>query len=166
MRRRISHFRTLRFSRYRSPHALPTPNVSALAGKQPLDLTATLDLNSIAYSQSPPSLAELLPPELAKAAAIPQFQNGTPAGEFVTFDMTFIEARWSDPGGKEVASARLGARGRSRWPGEAVPTKHLAKLAADSRATPRAGPRRPSTSSGVRLGMSFEDAEQAISKPT
>ncbi len=94
------------FFAIRIPHALPTPSVSALAGKQQLDLTATLDVRSIALSQRPPSLAELLPPELAKAVAIPQFQNGTPAGEFVTFDTTFIEARWSDPGGKEVA--RLG----------------------------------------------------------
>ena len=61
-----------------------------LAGKKQLDLTAALDVGSIALSQRPPSLAELLPPELAKAVAIPQFQNGTAAAEFVTFDATFI----------------------------------------------------------------------------
>ena len=146
------------FFALRIPHALPTPNVSALAGKQQLDLTATLDLNSIAHSQSPPSLAELLPPELAKAVAIPQFQNGTPAGEFVTFDMTFIEARWSDPGGKEVA--RLGSEHGDDLDGLVKRyQQRLAKLAADT-ATP-SGPYGLDLV-GVRLGMSFEDAEQAI----
>jgi uncharacterized protein len=146
------------FFALRIPHSLPTPNVSVLAGKQQLDLTATLDLNSIAYSQSPPSLAELLPPELAKAPAIPQFQSGTPAGEFVTFDMTFLEARWSDPGGKEVA--RLGSEQGDDLDGLVKRyQQRLAKLAADT-ATP-SGPYGLDLV-GVRLGMSFEDAEQAI----
>ena len=146
------------FFALRIQHALPTPSVSALAGKQQLDLTATLNLNSIALSQRPPSVAELLPPELAKAAAIPQFQNGTPAGEYVTFDTTFVEARWSDPGGKEVA--RLGPEhGDDLDDLVKRYQQRLAKLAADE-ATP-SGPYGLDLV-GVRLGMSFEDAEQAV----
>lgn len=142
----------------RITHALPTPSLSMLAGKQQLDLTAALDVGSIALSQRPPSLAELLPPELAKAVAIPQFHNGTAAAEFVTFDATFIEARWSDPGGKEVA--RLGPEHGDDLDSLAKRyQQRLAKLAADE-ATP-SGPYGLDLV-GVRLGMSFEDAEKAI----
>ena len=142
----------------RITHALPTPSVSMLAGKQQLDLTAALDVRSIALSQRPPSLAELLPPELAKAVAIPQFHNGTAAAEFVTFDATFIEARWGDPSGKEVA--RLGPEHGDDLDSLAKRyQQRRAKLAADE-ATP-SGPYGLDLV-GVRLGMSFEDAEKAI----
>jgi uncharacterized protein len=137
-------------------HALPAPSVAALAGKQQLDLRVTLDITSVALSQRPPSLADVLPPELAKA--LPQFPGSTPTGEFVTFETTFLEARWTDPGGKEVT--RLGP-----YQGETVDSlvkgfrQAQAKEVAAA-ATP-AGPYGPDMV-GVQLGMSFEDAERAI----
>ena len=110
-------------------------------------------------SQRPPSLAELLPPEVLKAIpAIPQSLSQASAGEYVTFDTSFIEARWSDPGGKEVA--RLGPEHGDDLDGLVKRyQQRRAKLAADE-ATP-SGPYGLDLV-GVRLGMSFEDAEKAI----
>ena len=143
-------------------HALPTPDISALAGKQWLDLEATLDLTSIALSQNPPSIAGLLPLDVLKSIpASPQSSSQTtPGREYVTFDTSFVEARWSDPGGKEAA--RLGPEH-----GDDLDSlvkryqQRLAKLAANP-ATP-SGPYGPDLV-GVRLGMSFEEAEAVIRK--
>jgi hypothetical protein len=82
------------FFAIRIAHALPTPILSALAGKQQLELTATLNLQSVVFSQHPPSLADLLPPEFRKMAR--QSPQSPPTGEFITFDTTFDEARWHD----------------------------------------------------------------------
>ena len=146
----------------RIKHALPTPSISELSGKQRLDLEATLDLTSIALSQNPPSIAGLLPPDVLKSIpASPQSSSQTtPGREYVTFDTSFVEARWSDPGGKEAA--RLGPEH-----GDDLDSlvkryqQRLAKLAANP-ATP-SGPYGPDLV-GVRLGMSFEEAEAVIRK--
>ena len=144
------------FFAVRITHALPTPSISALSGKQQLDLTATLNLDSVALSRRPPSLAELLPPEASKA--IPQSPSQASPAEYVTFDTTFVEARWSDPGGRDVA--RLGPEHGDDLDGMVKRYKQkLANLAAEE-ATP-SGPYGLDLV-GIRLGMSFEDAEQAI----
>lgn len=142
-------------------HALPTPNVSALAGKQRLDLEATLDLTSIALSQRPPSIARLLPPDVLKPIpASPQSSSQPPGVEYVIFDASFIEARWRDPTGGEVA--RLGPEQGDDLDSLAKRyQQRLAKLSADL-ATP-SGPYGPDLV-GVRLGMSFEEAEAVIRK--
>ena len=143
------------FFAIRITHALPTPTLSALTGKRQFELTATLDLESVVLSQNPPSLADLLPPELRKMA--PQSPQPAPTGEFITFDMTFVEARWHDANGKEV---RLGSEHGDDLDGLVKRyQQRLAKLAAEE-ATP-SGPYGLDLV-GVRLGMSFEDAEQAI----
>ena len=107
------------FFTIRIPHALPTPSVLALAGKQQLDLTATLDITSTALSPRPPSLADVLPPVLAKV--IPQFPGETPTGEFVSFDATFLEAHYRDPSGREVARLGRDQGEKSRRSGDKVP---------------------------------------------
>lgn len=140
----------------RIPHALPTPNVAALAGKQQLDLTAALDIISVALSDRQPSLADLLPADLRKI--LPPQTQGSPAGEFVSFDTAFVEARWSDPQGGQVA--RLGPDHGDDLDGLIKRFQETrAKLVAAA-ATP-SGPYGPDLV-GVRLGMSFADAERAI----
>jgi uncharacterized protein len=142
----------------RISHALPIPSVSALSGKQQFDLTATLEITSVALSQTPPSLLELLPSELAKT--VPQVSGRTLSGEFASVDLDFIEARYRDVGGKEVA--RLGPdRGDSIGSVVKRFQQDQAKLLA-AEATPK-GPYGPDLV-GVQLGMSFEDAERAIRK--
>ena len=146
----------------RIKHALPTPSISELSGKQRLDLEATLDLTSIALSQSPPSIAGLLPPDVLKSIpASPQSSSQTPPGrEYVTFDTSFIEARWRDPNGRQVA--RLGPEHGDDL--DSLVKRYqlrVAKLAADLGAP--SGPYGPDLV-GIRLGMSFEEAEAAIRK--
>ena len=142
----------------RIPHALPTPDISAPTGKQQLDVTAALEITSLTLSQTPPSLVELLPEELAKA--VPQSTQQPLRGEFVAVDMSFVEAHYRDAAGREIE--RLGPdRGDSiesvvRW----FEQKRAKLLAAE--ATPN-GPYGPDLI-GVQLGMSFEDAERAIRK--
>jgi (2Fe-2S) ferredoxin len=140
----------------RIPHALPVPKITALGGKQQLDLTATLSVNSIALSQHPPALADMLPTTLA--AMVPGFPGAKPAGEFIIFDTSFIEARWSDASGKDVA--RLGADQGESLDSlvKAFEQKRVKLLAAE--ATPE-GPYGPDLV-GLQLGMSFEDAERAV----
>ena len=142
----------------RIPHALPVPKITALGGRRQLDLTATLSVNSIALSQHPPAVADMLPATLA--AMVPRFPGAKPAGEFITFDTSFIEARWSDASGKDVA--RLGAdQGESLdILVKAFEQKRAKRLAAEATAE---GPYGPDLV-GVQLGMSFEDAERAIRK--
>ena len=145
------------FFAVRITHALPTPSVSALAGKQQLDLTAALDVRSIELSQRPPSLAELLPPK-RRRPAIPTVPDPNISRRVRYLRHDFLEARWSDPAGKEVA--RLGPEHGDDLDGLVKRyQQRRAKLAADE-ATP-SGPYGLDLV-GVRLGMSFEDAEKAI----
>jgi hypothetical protein len=140
----------------RISHALPTPDVSALSGKQQLDLTAMLEVTSAVLSQTPPSLLELLPPDLAKT--IPEVRDQTFSGEFVALDMSFMEAHYRDLSGNEVA--RLGSD-----QGDSIDSvvkrfqQEQAKLVTADAAP--SGPYGPNLV-GVQLGMSFDDAERAI----
>ncbi len=87
-------------------HSLPTPAIKTLGGRKRLEITVTLAISSVSLSSSPPSLGSLLPPDLARDW--PQFQAGqAPKGEFVTLDANFVEARYTEPGGAEIA--QLGA---------------------------------------------------------
>jgi hypothetical protein len=69
-------------------------------GKQQFDVSAALDITSLTLSQTPPSLLELLPEELAKT--IPQSIARPLSGEFVAVDMNFVEVQYHDTNGKEA----------------------------------------------------------------
>ena len=138
------------------PHALPAPSVSALAGKQELDLKVTLDVHSVSLSKRPPSFADLLPPELSKV--LPQSPGPAPTGEFVTFDTNLVEARWNEPNGKDVAQFAADQGDSLNNVLKRVQQKRAELLTA---AAPPSGQYGPDLV-GVRLGMSFKEAEAII----
>jgi uncharacterized protein len=140
-------------------HSLPLPSLTALGGKKALEIQVTLQLAAVSLSQTEPSLGDRLPPALASIwPHIPA--RAEPGRQFVTVDAHFLQARFSEPGGPEIA--RFGReRGDSMEsllgslpPVSALPETEVASAVPD-------GPYGPDLV-GVRLGMSFADAERAV----
>ncbi|HYG86279.1 MAG TPA: hypothetical protein VD978_08475 [Azospirillum sp.] len=137
--------------------ALPSQTASGPSGKALPVRAVALEITAVALSPQPPSPADSLPPDLA--AVLPQPpQARTLPREYITFNARFGDAQYGDPVGTELVGVGPAKRKSLDDVVKRFETKRE-ELAAAA-ATPE-GPYGADLV-GVRLGMSFEEAERAI----
>ena len=147
-------------SRVFIPHTLPYQGVKFLGEEGKFALSVTLDLKKATLSSKPPGATDWLPPEIISAYKPPEARGA--GKEFVVFDADFVEASFSDPSGK-----RLATFGPDQGDSLDQIIKRFAdrKQAIDGTAAaatkPPEGPYGPDLL-GIQLGMDFAKAEALI----
>ena len=141
----------------RFSHDLPLPQREYLGGKATLNAKVRLQLEGIDLTNTPPTGVDALPEEVSKAVGA---QPSPPApGEYLTFRASFIEASYLDQSGN-APPVSLGPENGADVASIASDYKReVGEI--DRQATPPAGDYGPDIV-GVRLGMSFQEAEAVV----
>lgn len=137
----------------RIPHELTVPQLSFLGDTHVVFADAMLEVTGVTLMDHAPKGADLLPDALRDhtGSANP---GGTAVKEFVVYDTAFQGTRWREPDGTEVARLTP-EQGNSV---QAAVRRYEASLASLSK--PDSRPVQDLL--GIRLGMSFEEAERLI----
>ncbi|NYT79317.1 peptidoglycan-binding protein [Alcaligenaceae bacterium] len=145
------------------PHVLPLPELPhVLGGRQQVSASASLEIDTVDLSDKPPSAADLLPKDIADLAGLesnapaPAQQPGTPAPQFVVFGAKFLSADYRAADGHD-----LGHLGPDQ--GDSIIALVQAFHTDETQPAVVADAFAPDLS-GVKLGMSFAEAERAIRK--
>jgi len=140
----------------RTPQDLPAPTARPELGKTStdFDLTATLEVASVSVSRTPPRAVDALPGPMRAALGVGPAPTAE-GKEYVTIEARLQEARFIDPKDLRTATTR---------PAATTEVDRLAAAFANVSAPTEASlPARAERDLlGVRLGMSFEEAEAIV----
>ena len=141
----------------RLAHDLPAPSLSLLEDRAKLIAAVTLKLAAIKISDAPPAAADVLPESIRGPKPEPQ-QTGGPR-DFVTLDARFLQAVYLDPR-TEAAVATLGPDHGGDVASVVRDYDAAAREIVKLRQTPSTPYWRDLV--GIRLGMSFDEAEAIV----
>jgi uncharacterized protein len=137
-------------------HLLPTPAVPILGDKRLLDARATLDITGIRFAPQEPLDIDVLPDNVQRGY---DSHGSRKTGEFVVLDTTLVEVEYRDPGGAAEV-ARLDPDPKASM--AAIVREYEEDLrAASAKNEMDSNAFRPDLI-GIRLGMTFVEAEQII----
>jgi uncharacterized protein YecT (DUF1311 family) len=140
---------------FRDAGALPQPQVTILGTSRRVDLSATLEITDVLWSKQPPRPFDELPAPMRKVLQV-SASNTPPSGEYITIGLRPVDVRYSADGKPLPAPKPAASRDIDGL------VNAFAKLSEEN-----AAPTIPTAAYGpdligIRLGMTFEDAERAI----
>jgi uncharacterized protein YecT (DUF1311 family) len=141
----------------RVAHDLPAPSLSLLEDRTKLIAVVTLKLTAIKLSDAPPAAADVLPESIR--GPTPEPQQTDAAHEFTALDTSFLQAVYLDPRTQATVAALGPEHG-----GDVASIVREYDRAVEEVAKATQIPSAPYWRDivGIRLGMSFEDAEAIV----
>jgi hypothetical protein len=141
---------------------LPVLKADMLGDSMKADITLSLDITGATWSQTPPSVRDVLPQDILAALSqnmtLPQ-PEAKQGAEFVTFEAKVVGFDVRDEDGKPVPQADPASQQQlSNLIDEFHQSQQAAATAAPAIATGAYGP----DMVGLRLGMSFAEAEEIV----